>query len=317
MINTVVIGARGYVGGELLRLLHKHPACHLVAVGSRSNAGLAVADVFAGIDGCDLEFSAISAQNLHNYPADVYFLVLPNGLAADYVAAIDSHCPGAKIIDMSADYRFDPNWVYGQPERMAMQLKGANRIANPGCYATGAQLALAPIIDELVETPVVFGVSGYSGAGTKPSCKNDPGILAENLLPYTLADHVHEREVSAQFGLPIRFHPHVASWFRGISLTISAIMSNPQDEESLHKRYRHWYADHALITIKAGIPQLPDARDSNRLVLGGFTVSVIDRRHISLVCVLDNLLKGAASQAIQNLNLAFELEDQLLGLHDE
>jgi len=316
-IKAVVIGARGYVGGELLRLLQHHPLCDLVAVGSRSNAGLKVADLVTGMEGSELEFVPISPQNLLNYPADIYFLALPNGLAAGFVAAIDQVCPESVIIDLGADYRFDPGWVYGQPERLADQLRGARRIANPGCYATGAQLALAPIIDALAETPVVFGVSGYSGAGTVPSRKNDPEILADNLLPYKLADHVHEKEVSAQLGRPVRFHPHVAAWFRGISLTVSAIMNSPQHAESLQDRYLDWYADCPLITIQTDIPELPGIRDRHGLVLGGFTVSAADKRHISLVCVLDNLLKGAASQALQNLNLAFALEDQLMGLHDE
>ena len=317
MIKAAVIGARGYVGGELLRLLQQHPACRLVAVGSRSNAGRAVADIFPGLDDSDLEFSAITVDNLVDYPADIYFLALPNGFAAEYVAVIDKNFPSAKVIDISADYRFDADWVYGQPERLAARLRGASRIANPGCYATGAQLALAPIVDELMETPVVFGVSGFSGAGTTPSRKNDPDVLADNLLPYTLADHVHEREISAQLGRPIHFHPHVASWFRGISLTVSGIMEKPQDAAALEQRYRDWYSDCPLVKVKSEMPELPDARDTHGLVLGGFTVSKNDPRHFSLVCVLDNLLKGAASQAVQNMNLAFKLDDELMGLHDE
>ena len=316
-IRTVVIGARGYVGSELLPLLHRHPACRLVGVGSRSNAGKMVADVFAGMDGCDVEITSISADNVSECAADVYFLALPNGLAAVYVAAIEQHFPNACIIDISADYRFDSSWVYGQPERLADQLRGARRIANPGCYATGAQLALAPIKDELMETPVVFGVSGYSGAGTTPSRKNDPDVLSDNLLPYTLADHVHEREISAQLGRPVHFHPHVASWFQGISLTVSGVMEKPQDVAALEQRYRDCYSDCPLVEIKTEIPELPEVRGTHGLVIGGFTVSDTDRRHFSLVCVLDNLLKGAASQAIQNMNLAFELEDELMGLHDE
>ncbi len=316
-IKAAVIGARGYVGGELLPLLHRHPICELVAVGSRSHAGKKVANVFPGAQGCDLEITSISAENLQDYPADVYFLALPNGLAADYVAAIDQHFPAACVIDISADYRFHSNWTYGQPERMASQLRGARRIANPGCYATGAQLALAPIIDELVETPVVFGVSGFSGAGTSPGRKNDPGVLAENLLPYTLVDHVHEREVSRQLGRSVHFHPHVASWFRGISLTVSAVAEQTQDAAGLQTRYRDWFADCPLVKIKTDIPELPDVRGTHGLILGGFSVSADDQRHISLVCVLDNLLKGAASQAVQNMNLAFAIEDELMGLHDE
>jgi len=316
-IKAAVIGARGYVGGELLPLLQRHPLCELVAVGSRSNAGKRVADEFAGMQGCELEFAAITAEEIGKYPADVYFLALPNGLAAEYVAGIDRNSPDSAIIDISADYRFDPGWAYGQPERNTVQLRGARRIANPGCYATGIQLALAPVIDELVETPVVFGVSGFSGAGISPSRKNDPEVLADNLLPYTLADHVHEREVSAQLGRAVHFHPHVASWFRGISLTVSGVMDSQQDVSGLEQRYRDRYSACPLVNVKTGMPELPDARDTHGVVIGGFTVSESDPRHFSLVCVLDNLLKGAASQAVQNMNLAFELDDELMGLHDE
>jgi N-acetyl-gamma-glutamyl-phosphate reductase len=305
------------VGGALLPLLHSHPQCRLTAVGSRSNAGQDVAAVVAGMQGCKLKFASITSQNLCEFPADVYFLALPNGLAAEYVAAIEQHNSEAVIIDISADYRFDPAWVYGQPERLNKRLRGAKRIANPGCYATGAQLALDASIAETAETPVIFGVSGYSGAGITPSRKNDLEVLKDNLLPYSLVDHVHEREVAAQLGKPVHFHPHVASWFRGISLTISAVMEKPMSAAALEQHYRDWYAGCSLITIKSDIPELPDARERYCLVMGGFTVSETDPRHISLVCVLDNLLKGAASQALQNLNLAFELEDELMGLHDE
>ena len=111
------------------------------------------------------------------------------------------------IIDLSADYRFDPSWYYGLPELTRARHAGQRRISNPGCYATAMQLAIAPMLDVLDGPVQCFGVSGYSGAGTTPSDKNDPGKLRDNLMPYALTGHVHEREVSTQLHHPVEFMP--------------------------------------------------------------------------------------------------------------
>ncbi|MDX1381350.1 MAG: N-acetyl-gamma-glutamyl-phosphate reductase, partial [Xanthomonadales bacterium] len=238
MPEVVVIGARGYTGSELLPLLWRHPDLELQAVASRSAAGQAVADSVPGLDGCSLLFSDITPGSLARHVADAYVLALPNGQAAEYVAAIDALGNDAVVVDLSADHRFDDAWVYGQPERFRERISGARRIANPGCYATGMQLALAPLIDRLQAPPVVFGVSGYSGAGSTPSRKNDPDVLRDNLLPYALADHVHEREVSRHLGHEVRFLPHVAPFFRGISLTVSVLIDPPMEPDELEALYR-------------------------------------------------------------------------------
>jgi N-acetyl-gamma-glutamyl-phosphate reductase common form len=263
--------------------------------------------------GSDLVFSDIRPVSLDRYRSDACILALPNGKAAGYVNALDDKKPDTVVVDLSADHRFDPAWAYGQPERFGSQLVGATRIANPGCYATGAQLALAPLLDLLVGEPVAFGVSGYSGAGMTPSRKNDPAVLEDNLLPYTLVDHLHEKEVSHHLGRPIRFLPHVAPFFRGISLTVAAELSRVQSEVELLARFREFYAGFPLVEVRAGIPEVKQVRGSHRLALGGFAVSETNPRRVSLVAVLDNLLKGAATQAVQNLNIAFGL-DAMTGL---
>ncbi|MEE4217132.1 MAG: Asd/ArgC dimerization domain-containing protein, partial [Xanthomonadales bacterium] len=198
-------------------------------------------------------------------------------------------------------------------ERFADRIAGAKRIANPGCYATGAQLALAPLVDRIVGAPVVFGVSGFSGAGKAPSPKNNPEVLKDNLLPYQLADHIHEREVSWHIGRNIRFLPHVAPFFRGISLSIAVTLADRTSDAELLALFAGFYGDCPLIEVRAGIPEVKEARNRHGVILGGFTVSAHDPRRVSLVAVLDNLLKGAATQAVQNLNLAFGL-DVLTGL---
>lgn len=312
-IETVIIGARGYTGSELLPLLHQHPACTIRAVGSSSAEGDAVREHVAGMDDCNLLFADIRPENLAQFPADLYVLALPNGQAADYVAAVDACRPEAVIIDLSADYRFDTTWVYGQPERFAPQIAGARRIANPGCYATGTQLALAPLADRWVGTPAAFGVSGYSGAGKTPSRRNDPEVLRDNLLPYSLIDHLHEREVTRRMQREVRLLPHVASFFRGISLTVALELDRAADAVVLLEEFSRFYDGCPLISVRKEIPEVAEVRGTHRVMIGGFAVSQNSPQRVSLVCVLDNLLKGAATQVVQNMNLAFELPP-LMGL---
>lgn len=313
MYRIIVVGARGYTGAELLPLLHRHPAFELVAVGSGSAAGDKVSSHVKGMDGCGLVFSDIDPPALARQESDACVLALPNGAASGYVDALDRHHPETVVVDLSADYRFDPSWVYGQPERFADRLVGARRIANPGCYATAAQLALAPLADLLVGMPAAFGVSGYSGAGSSPSRRNDPSVLQDNLLPYTLVDHIHEREVSHHLGRDIRFLPHVAPFFRGISMTVAAELQRGQSPAELLERFRGFYAGQGLIEVRADIPEVKEIRGRHGVIIGGFAASQFHPARVSLVAVLDNLLKGAATQAVQNLNLAFGL-DALAGL---
>ncbi len=306
-IETVVIGARGYTGSALLPLLQAHPEAVIKAIGSTSASGESVSDHIDGMDGTKLAFADIRPDNLADYPADLYILALPNGHAASYVSAITAVNPDAVVIDLSADYRFDPDWAYGQPERFAEEIARSKRIANPGCYATGAQLALLPLVPDLAATPVVFGVSGFSGAGKGKSRKTDPDVLRDNLLPYALTDHMHEREVTRHIAHEISFLPHVAPFFRGISLSISAELKQPANADELLRRYHQAYDQHPLIEVNDEMPEVAQARDTHRVIIGGITVSQSNPHRVSLVCVLDNLLKGAATQAIQNMNLAFGL----------
>ena len=311
--RVVVIGARGYTGSELLPLLYRHPEFQITAVGSSSAAGQPVSAHVSGLEGSNLVFTDIRPVSLENIEADACVLALPNGYAAGYVNALNERRPQTVVVDLSADHRFDPDWAYGQPERFGDQLIGATRIANPGCYATGVQLALAPLLEFLVGTPAAFGVSGYSGAGKTPSRKNDPEVLKDNLLPYSLVDHVHEREISHHMGRDIRFLPHVASFFRGISLTVVAELRFAQTEKELLARFQEFYSGFPLVELRVAVPEVKQVRGSHRLILGGFAVSETNPCRVSLVAVLDNLMKGAATQAVQNLNLAFGL-DAMTGL---
>jgi N-acetyl-gamma-glutamyl-phosphate reductase len=229
-------------------------------------------------------------------------LALPNDISGPFVEAVDANSPDTVVVDLSSDHRFDQMWQYGQTERFRDDIRKSLRLANPGCYATGAQLTLAPFIDILDGAPKVFGVSGFSGAGTTPNPRNDQERLADNLMPYKLTGHTHEREVSRHLGHEIHFTPHVAEFFRGISLTVSIDFADAQTREGLQARLDEAYADEPLIRLTDEIPQVKDNAGEHHVCIGGLEVAD-DGRHAVLVATLDNLLKGAATQAMQNLNL--------------
>ncbi|GAB3736297.1 N-acetyl-gamma-glutamyl-phosphate reductase [Silanimonas algicola] len=303
MIRVGLVGARGHVGTELIRLLAAHPAFEIAFVSSREREGQRLADHEPAYRG-ELRYSVLDAAGVAASGVEAVVLGLPNGLAAPYVAAIDAAAPGMVIVDLSADFRFDGAWTYGLPERNRAALAGARRISNPGCYATAMQMALAPILD-LVDGPSqCFGVSGYSGAGTTPSDKNDPEKLHENLMPYSLVNHVHEREVTRHLGHPVEFMPHVAAHFRGITMTVNAHLRDAAPLDDLRARYATAYADEPLIRVVDGAPWVSRIANRHGVEIGGFALSD-DGRRLVVVSTLDNLLKGAATQALQNLNLAF------------
>ncbi len=305
MKNVAVIGARGYVGRELLRLLDGHAGFAISAVSSRALAGQHLREAFElQGDSARLVVENLTPAMLADRDIDVCVLALPNNLAAPYVQALDAHPRAPVVIDLSADYRFNSQWYYGLPELTRAQYNGQRHISNPGCYATGAQLAIAPVRDQLSGPANIFGVSGYSGAGTSPSRRNDPDALADNLMPYALTGHIHEREIAHQLGAPVHFSPHVASFFRGISLTVMLALRTPTDATALQARYQQRYAQDPLIRIQTQAPEVKQSAHTPGACLGGFSVSA-DGHHGVVVATLDNLLKGAATQALQNMNLAF------------
>ena len=289
-----VVGARGHTGSELLAILERHPGVEMAHVGSRELDGQPV----PGIEGKtyeNLDPDSVAALEL-----DAVFLALPNGASRPFVDALT---PDTAIVDISADHRFDDDWVYGLPELNREKLGGARRIANPGCYATVIQLALAPFIDDLSGVPAIFGVSGYSGAGTTPSPKNDPERLEDNLMPYSLVGHTHEREASRHLGHQVRLMPHVHPAFRGLLVTchipVTTQISASAAAQKLHDRY----SSEPLVEIQESAPELRDGTGLTGVVLGGVAVSD-DGHNVVVVGAEDNLLKGAAVQAVQNLNLA-------------
>lgn len=306
-----LIGGRGYTGAELLRIIAGHPNFTLGVASSRSIAGQSIHSVCEKWPDDGSTFTQLEPGDVSLFPADAWVLALPNGVAGKWVESIRSESPGARILDLSADYRFDSEWTYGLPERFREQLGQARQIANPGCYATGSQLGLLPLKDRLVSAPVIFGVSGYSGAGKTPSPKNDPKVLHDNLIPYSLSGHMHEKEISHQLQVPVRFMPHVAAFFRGISLTIAFELDRAVSLDELFGIFERAYAGQEMIEVSMDIPQVRGVQGTPEVHIGGFTIDERVPTRASLVVVLDNLLKGAASQAMQNLNLAFGLDEYI------
>jgi N-acetyl-gamma-glutamyl-phosphate reductase len=302
-----LIGARGHVGSELIRLIAGHPHFRLAFVSSRELAGQAVASQHTGIDPA-LRYESLDPAATAARGADALILALPNGMAAAYVAAIDAARPATTLIDLSADYRFDEAWYYGLPELTRTRYVEQKRISNPGCYATAMQLAIAPMCDALDGPVQCFGVSGHSGAGTTPSERNDPELLRDNLMPYSLVGHLHEREVSRQLGHPVEFMPHVAAHFRGLTITANLHLTRPHSRDEVIERYRAHYADEPLVQLVDTAPWVSRIAGRHHVEVGGFTLSD-DGLRLVVVATEDNLLKGAATQAVQNLNRAFALRE--------
>lgn len=300
-----LIGARGYVGGELMRLLAAHSGLEPALVSSRQLIGQKISENFEHPSDAlirDLGFEDVAELDL-----DAWVLALPNGLAPAWVEAIRKHDEDAVILDLGADYRFDSTWTYGFTERFRDPISKAKLISNPGCYATAMQVAIWPILEFLDGPAHAFGVSGYSGAGTTPSEKNNPERLRDNLIPYALTGHIHEREVSTQMGHTVRFMPHVAAFFRGINITLSAPLKDGVEAADIWAAYEQvWGAEPLIHVEKERMPEVAQVAGAHHVGVGG--VSVKDG-HLVVVSVIDNLLKGAATQALQNLNLALGFDE--------
>ena len=307
-ITLGIVGARGHTGAELIGLVAGHTRFELAFVTSRERAGERVADHVAGWHG-DLRYSAPEHEDLPRLGADAVVLALPNGKAAACVAAFDAASADPVIVDLSADHRFDDDWYYGLPELTRGAYRGQRRISNPGCYATAMQLAIAPMLDVLDGPVQCFGVSGHSGAGTTPSDRNDPEKLRDNLMPYALTGHVHEQEAARHLGHAVEFMPHVAPHFRGITLTANLHLAHACATDEVLARYRQRYGGEPLVRVLGGeAPWVSRIAGAQHVEIGGFTLSA-DGRRLVVVATVDNLLKGAATQALQNLNLAFGLPE--------
>jgi N-acetyl-gamma-glutamyl-phosphate reductase/acetylglutamate kinase len=317
--RVALIGARGYTGRNLISMINDHRYLELTHVSSRELEG----QKLEGYDKAEIIYENLQFEDLKRLEerneVDFWVMALPNGVCKPFVDAIESVTDGkSKIIDLSADYRFDETgeWVYGLPELNSREsIANAKKISNPGCYATAAQIALKPIIPYVDGVPSLFGVSGYSGAGTKPSPKNDVENLQNNLIPYSLTDHIHEREISKQLGIEVAFEPHVGQWFQGIAYTINVPLKEPLTSRDIRNLYQERYRGEQLITVTGEAPLVKDISGKHGVVVGAFAVNSKQNR-VVIVATIDNLLKGAATQCLQNINLALKY-DEYEGIPDD
>ncbi len=314
MLETMtvgLVGARGYVGVELLEMIGAHPLLDLTYASSRLFEGAAIAE-HAKVSFGGKRFEHLTPEDVARRNADIVILALPDGAATPFVEQIEaSPNPPSLIVDMSADERFDDAWTYGLSEHNRDAIARATRISNPGCYATAAQLALRPLLPLLAGAPHCFGVSGYSGAGKKRSPRNDHRALNNGVLPYTLVDHTHEREIARHLGRGVRFSPHVAPFFRGITMTVQAELVEPISVGGLSSVYEDAYAGEPFIELTGDeVPRVQDIVGRDGAAIGGLSVNPDRPTEVAAVCTIDNLRKGAASQAIQNINIARGLSEQ-------
>jgi N-acetyl-gamma-glutamyl-phosphate reductase/acetylglutamate kinase len=299
--RVALIGARGYTGQALINLLNAHPNMDLRHVSSRELAG----QKLKGYEKRDITYENLSPEDVRRMEEkgdiDCWVMALPNGVCKPFVDAVNEGKgpQNSVIVDLSADYRFDNKWTYGLPELVnRSEIAKATRISNPGCYATAAQLGIAPLVPFLGGQPTIFGVSGYSGAGTKPSPKNDVDNLANNIIPYSLTDHIHEREISSQLGVEVAFIPHVAMWFQGIHHTISIPLKEKMTSRDIRNIYQERYAGERLVKVIGESPSVKAISGKHGVEIGGFGVHSSGKR-VVVCATIDNLLKGAATQCLR------------------
>ncbi len=335
MIRIGVVGATGYTGSELIRLLSGHPQAQITVLTSRSEAGKPIASVLPHLYGLELPTLSEFDPDLLAGQCEVAFLAGETGFAMETAPALLQR--GLKVIDLSADFRLKdpavfaewygkphtatdllPEAVYGLPELTPMDAyKGARLIANPGCYPTAAGLALAPLIKAGLaepETLIIDAKSGVSGAGrSRLSVEYLFTELDENFKAYGVERHRHtpeiEQTLSLVSGQPVRvrFTPHLVPMTRGILCTAYARLREPISSERLHALYAEFYRGQPFVVVRplGDYPATRAVYGSNRCDIG-LTVDARTQTAV-IISAIDNLVKGAAGQAIQNLNLLMGL----------
>ena len=333
MIKVGIVGGTGYTGVELLRILAQHPQAVLTTITSRKEAGMPVSDMFPNLRGrVKLAFEDPATAPLKQ--CDVVFFATPNGIAMTQARELLE--AGVRVIDLAADFRITdvPTWekwygmshacpelvaeaVYGLPEINREKIKGARLIANPGCYPTAVQLGFLPLIEAGVVDRahlIADAKSGVSGAGRKAEVHALLAEAADNFKAYGVAGHRHLPEIrqglsrAAGSEVGLTFVPHLTPMIRGIEATLYARLTADVDLQAL---FEQRYRDEPFVDVMApgALPETRSVRASNmcRIAVhrpqGGDTVVVLS--------VIDNLVKGASGQAVQNMNILFGLPETL------
>lgn len=336
MIKAAVIGGSGYTGGELIRLLLFHPGVDLISVTSRSHTGEKISDVHRNLFNiCNLEFQKEDIERL-SQEADILFFALPHMESMKKIQRVDFK--KTKVIDLSTDFRLKsqslfqevygikhsipkllPKVVYGLTEWHKMKLENANMVANPGCFPTGALLALLPLAKAklLSGNVVIDSKTGSSGSGTKPSEKTHHPERAHDVTAYNIFNHRHFWEIAQELSnfLPVKknkiinnvdfiFTPHSVPIVRGLFTTVYVFLKNTINESEVKKIYETAYQDKPFIRL---------VESAHCAVVAGTNycdISVHAKGNkIIITSAIDNLVKGAAGQAVQNMNIMFGLNE--------
>ena len=326
-----IVGATGYTGIELLRIIERHPSLELSSVVGSSWAGKPLTSAWPGLSGM---LDGVLVERLDPSvlidTCDVVFLALPHGVSAELVPALVT--AGVRIIDLGADFRLKdpavyerfygshpaPEWldkaIYGLTEWNRAQLPGATLVANPGCYPTATALAAKPLVDAgwSGELLVATCLSGVSGAGRKASPRSLFCEVGESAGPYGIAgSHRHGPEIEQTLGMAVSFTPHLVPMSRGMVATVIAKPSRIPTSQELNECYEAAYRESPAVILRGDTPATRDVRGSAR----AHVHVCLDRERgvITAVCAIDNLLKGASSQAVQNFNVSVGL-DEMMGL---
>ncbi len=325
MIRVGIVGGTGYVGGELLRLLCVHPKAEVTVVTSRSHAGKPVDAMHPNLKGLlDLKFEDVDPGAIA-HKCDLVFTAVPHGAAMAVVPGLVD--AGLKVIDMSADYRLPtavfesvynkkhsdprPN-VYGLPELHAEEIKDATVVGNPGCYPTGAILTGAPLVAAGVVDRIVFdSKSGISGAGQEPNEGTIYANVEGNVRPYNMTTHRHKAEIDQELGAlntKTKFHftPHVIPSVRGILTTAHVFVNKAMADDEVRGLYEDFYQGRPFVRMNK--PTLANVRGSNFCDIA-FEIEK-DTDHIVVVSAIDNMTKGSAGEAIQNMNIMYGLDER-------
>jgi N-acetyl-gamma-glutamyl-phosphate reductase len=332
MIRVAIIGAGGYTGVESIEILLRHPQARLTYLTALPEECGHVADIYGQLRGrCDMQIEPLDLDKLAKL-ADVALCCLPHKVSMSFVPKLLA--TGVKVIDFSADYRikdlalyekyYEPHTdkenlahaVYGLPELFRAKIKGATLVANPGCYPTGASLALAPLLkNNLIKTAgiIVSSITGVSGGGKKPSAGFHFPYMNENIYPYGVGVHRHMPEIeqvaSEVAGKPVEllFQPHVGPFDRGI---LSSVYCDPiatVSPDMLKKLYQEFYKGEPFVQILSAPPAIKNVAKSNYVHI----FPTFAKGKVIVFSAIDNLIKGASGQAIQNMNIIFGIEETL------
>ena len=312
MIKTGIVGGAGYTGGELIRILLRHPQCRIEYVHSRSQAGKPISDLHKDLIGeTSLKFVAEAYTDI-----DVMFLCIGHGESVQFLD--QNHTPGSvKIIDLSQDFRLnnanDRRFTYGLPEAFKEQIIQADNIANPGCFATAIQLSLLPLSkNQLLKNDIqVSGITGSTGAGQSPSVTTHFSWRSSNISLYKAFTHQHLAEINQtlktlqpDWNSSLNFVPIRGNFTRGI--LIAAYTKTELSLEQAKKLYNDFYVEQPFVFFTDENPDVKQVVNTNKCVLHLEKHGDI----LLAVSVIDNLVKGASGQAVQNMNLMFGLEEK-------